>query len=83
MTKTQSTNQLDRVFKTLVVLALIVTGVILLKDIVIPVTFAALFSIVLLPIARRLEKKTGRIFSIIIILLGVFLVMSLITWFII
>ena len=83
MARAQSTDQLDRVFKTLVVLALVVTGVILLKDIVIPVAFAALFSIVLLPIARRLEKRTGRIFSIIIVLLGVFLVMSLITWFII
>ena len=82
MAKAQS-DKLDRIFKTLVVLALVVTGVILLKDIVIPVTFAALFSIVLLPIARRLEKKTGRIFSIIIVLLGVFLVMSLITWFIV
>jgi predicted PurR-regulated permease PerM len=37
----------------------------------------------LLPIARRLERKTGRIFSIIIVLLAAFLIMGLITWFVI
>jgi predicted PurR-regulated permease PerM len=74
---------LDRVYKTLVILALVVTAVVLLEDIVIPVAFAALFSIVLLPVARRLEVKTGRIFSIIIVLSAAFVIMGLITWFIV
>ena len=83
MAKTQSTAQLDRVYKSLVILALVVIGVVLLKDIIIPLAFATLLAIVLLPIERRIEKKTGRIFSIIIVLLCVFLIMGLISWFIV
>ena len=83
MAKTQSTSQLDRVYRSLVILALLVIGVVLLKDILIPLAFATLFAIVLLPIERRIEKKTGRIFSIVIVLLCVFLIMGLITWFIV
>ncbi len=56
---------------------------ILTKDIILPISFAALFSIVLLPLAKRIENKTGRIFSIIITLLCSILVVALFTWFVI
>jgi predicted PurR-regulated permease PerM len=44
--------------------------------------FAGLFSVVLLPIALRVERRTGRIFSIVIVLVSVLLFMGLITWFV-
>ena len=75
--------KLDRIYKSLVVLALVITGLILTKDIVMPIAFAALFAMVLLPLVRRLEKRTGRVISIILILLFAFLAMTLISWFVI
>jgi putative heme transporter len=75
--------KLDQVFKTMVILVIVVTVLILTKDIVMPITFAGLFSVVLLPLVKKIERKTGRIFSIVIILLGSFLIVGLFTWFII
>jgi putative heme transporter len=50
---------------------------------VLPIVFAAIFAVVLTPIAKRVEKKTGRILSIIIVLIGAFTVMGLLTWFVV
>jgi putative heme transporter len=75
--------RLDRVYKSLVVLVILVFFLIVLKDILMPLTFAALFAVVLLPFAKRVEKRTGRIFSIVIVLMVSLLAMALITWFII
>jgi putative heme transporter len=75
--------RLDRVYKSLVVLVIVVGLLIFLKDIFMPMTFAALFAAVLLPMAKRIEVKTGRILSIVIVLLGSFIFMALISWFII
>ena len=83
MTLLPAGDTLDRIFKSLVVLTLVITGLILIDDIIIPIAFAALFSVVLLPAARMLEPRTGRILSILIVLLATFLVMMLITWFVI
>jgi putative heme transporter len=74
---------LDRLYKSLVVMAIAIAALILTKDIVMPIAFAALFSVVLLPLAKRFEKKTGRIFSITLVLLLAFLVMGLLFWFVI
>ncbi|MBI3220826.1 MAG: AI-2E family transporter [Bacteroidetes bacterium] len=74
---------LDRIYKSLVVTALVITALILMKDIVMPIAFAALFSVVLLPLAKRFEKKTGRIFSITLVLLVAFLAMGLLFWFVV
>src|SRR6266487_2671672 len=64
------------------VLALVITGLILTKDIVLPIAFAAIFSVVLLPLANRIERKTGRVLSILIVLLCTLIVVSLISWFV-
>ena len=77
------TYRLDRVYKSLIVLVIIVALLVVLKDIFIPIAFSALFAVVLLPFAKKVEAKTGRIFSIIIVLLGAFIFMALITWFVI
>jgi putative heme transporter len=65
------------------VLALVITALILTKDIVMPIAFAALFSVVLLPLVKRFEKKTGRIFSIALVLMIAFSVMILVSWFVV
>jgi putative heme transporter len=78
-----NTNKLDSIYKSLMILALVITGLILTKDIVMPIAFAALFSVVLLPLVKRFEKRTGRIFSITLVLLIAFSVMVLVSWFVI
>jgi len=75
--------KLDKIFKSLSILALVITALILTKNIVLPLSFAALFSVVLLPLAKRVEAKTGRILAITITLLCSMVVVSLFTWFII
>lgn len=81
--ETLHTQRLDKIFKSLTIIALLITALILAKDIILPISFAALFSVVLLPIAKQIENKTGRIFSIIITLLCSILVVALFTWFVI
>ncbi len=77
-----SHSRLDRIFKTMVVMAIGVYGLVLVRDIVLPIAFAAIFTVVLTPIAKRIETKTGRILSIIIVLIGALILMALITWFV-
>ena len=74
--------QLDRVYKSLIVLALIIAILVFTKDIVVPMAFAGLFSVVLLPIEARIERKVGRVFSILTVLLGSFIFIAMMTWFI-
>src|SRR5258706_1298169 len=74
--------QLDRIYKSLIILALIIAMLIFTKDIVVPMAFAGLFSVVLLPIETRIERKVGRVFSILTVLLGSFVFFGLMTWFI-
>jgi len=74
---------LDRIYKLLVIVAITVTGVVLMRSIIIPIAFAVLFSLVLNPIAHRIEKRTGRILSITIVLVGALLMLALLVWFIV
>jgi predicted PurR-regulated permease PerM len=74
--------QLDRIYKSLIVLALLIAMLVFTKDIVMPMAFAGLFSVVLLPFESRVEGKVGRVFSILTVLLGSFIFVGLITWFI-
>lgn len=83
MAKIDQRGTLDRIFKMMAIIALLITAIILLKDIVIPIAFASLFAIVLHPIAHRLEKKTGRILSITLVLVGSFAVVALLVWFVV
>ncbi len=74
--------KLDVIFKGAILLGLLLTALVLTKDIIAPIVFAGLFSVVLLPLAKRVEKKTGRLFSIVLTLLISFLVFGFFTWFI-
>jgi predicted PurR-regulated permease PerM len=78
-----SQEKLDRVFKLIIIVAIAITALILLKDIAVPVFFAALFSIIMLPLVKRLELKVGKIFSIIIVLIASLLFIALVMWFVI
>lgn len=80
---TTTGNKLDQAFKWMVVFAIGLACLILTKDIVLPIAFAALFSVVLLPISKRIEQKTGRILAITLTLFGAFLLLALIMWFVI
>lgn len=75
--------QLDQLYKTLIVVAISVTGIVLMRSILIPLAFAALFAIVLNPIAQRIERRTGTVFSITIVLLGSLLMLGLLVWFVV
>lgn len=75
--------QLDRIYKFMMILALTVAALVLLSNIVIPLAFAALFAVVLNPLVGSLEKRIGRILSIVVVLLGAFAVVGLIMWFIV
>lgn len=77
-------NRLDYTFKLLLVIALLIAVVILAKDIVIPMSFAALLSIVMLPLVKKLEqRKIPTALSITIVLLFVVIGMGLLIWLII
>jgi len=76
-------DRLDYTYKILVVIALIIAVAILAQDIVIPLAFAGLLSIVMLPVIKRLEVKLGTTFSIILVLLGTVVITGLFLWLIV
>ena len=77
-------DRLDYTYKLLVVIALIITAIILAKDIVIPMAVAGLLSIVMLPLVKRLEKrKFGTALSIAIVLLATIIILGLFIWLIV
>lgn len=76
-------DKLDQIYKSLVILVIVIIGLVLTKDVIVPMAFAGLFSVVLLPIEARIERITGRVFSILIVLLGSFVFIGLVIWFII
>lgn len=80
---TDQSATLDRLYKGMIVVALAITAIVLLKDIIIPVAFAALFAIILNPIATRIGRRTGDLLSIIIVLLGTAVVLLLILWLVV
>lgn len=78
-----SIGKLDRIFKTLIILVIVTAGAVVLKDIAVPIVFAALFSVIMLPLVKGLQKKVGRIFSIVIVLTSSLLLIALVMWFVI
>jgi putative heme transporter len=73
-------DRLDYIYKLLVVIALVVTGVILLRDLIIPIGFAGLLSVVMLPLVKRIEKKTGTTWAVLIVLVGGMIVFGFLGW---
>lgn len=75
--------KLKVVYQYLVVLALTIAFLVLSKDILMPMAFAALFSVVLLPVVKFFGKKMGEIAAISLTLFCVLILMLMIGWFVI
>ena len=74
-------NRLDYTYKLFVVAALAITATVIAQDIVIPLAFAAFFSVVLLPAVSWLERrKLGTTLSITLVLLSAVVVIGLLLW---
>jgi putative heme transporter len=73
-------DRLGYVYKLLVVTALVITTIILCRDIVIPLAFAGLISVVMLPLVKRIEKKTGTTWAVIIVLFGSIIIFGFLGW---
>lgn len=77
---TRPFDRLGYVYKILVITALVITAVILCRDIVIPLAFAAFLAVVMLPIVKRIEKRTGLTLAVTITLIGTIVVLGLLSW---
>jgi predicted PurR-regulated permease PerM len=76
-----SFNRLDYIFKLSVILTLAVVATILAKDILIPLLFSGLLSMVMVPLVRRLERRgLNRTLSVSIVLAVALLILGAIIW---
>jgi predicted PurR-regulated permease PerM len=73
-------DRLDYIFKLLVIIALAITTIILCRDIVIPLAFAGLFAIVMLPLVKRIERRTGPTWAVVIVLFGSIIIFGFLNW---
>ncbi|MBT1697460.1 AI-2E family transporter [Fulvivirgaceae bacterium PWU4] len=77
---TKPFDRLGYIYKLMVVIALSITAVILCRDIVIPLAFAAFLSVVMLPIIKRIERRTNLTLAVTITLVGTVVVLGLLGW---
>jgi putative heme transporter len=73
-------DKLGYIYKLMVIVALAITAVVLCRDIVVPLAFAAFLSVVMLPLVRRLEKKMGLTLAVTITLVTTIIVLGLLGW---
>jgi putative heme transporter len=73
-------DRLGYIYRLMMVIALTITAIILCRDIVIPLAFAAFLSIVMLPVINRIEKKTGLTLAVTITLVGTVLILGVLSW---
>lgn len=71
-------NRLDYTYKILMVIALIMVGTILARDIVIPMMIAGILTVVLMPIVKKLEQKISSTLAITIVLLSTLILFVLV-----
>ncbi|MBL7873635.1 MAG: AI-2E family transporter [Cyclobacteriaceae bacterium] len=83
MKRIEKFDKLDYIYKLLMVLALVITAILLAKDIVVPILISIILSVVLLPIIKRLEKKISPTLSILVVLIGSFLLFMFLGWLIV
>jgi putative heme transporter len=77
-------DRLDYTYKLLVVIALSITLVIVARDIIIPIAFAGLIAVVMLPLVRRLEnRRVPPTIAITLVLLFTVVVFGLLIWLVI
>lgn len=76
--KRNSFDRLDYTYKVLMVIALIMMGTILARDIVIPLMIAGILAVVLMPVVKKLERKISSTLSIAIVLLSTLILFVLV-----
>lgn len=77
-------DRLDYTYKLFVVITLAITGIILAKEIVIPMAFGAFLAVVMLPVIKKLEdRKIGTAISITLVLLVTIISVGLLIWLIV
>jgi len=77
-------DRLDYTYKLFVVLALTITFTVLARDIVIPIIFAGLISIVMLPLVRRMEQRgIPTALAITLVLLLTIVALGLLIWLVV
>lgn len=69
-------DRLGYIYKLMVVIALSVTAIILCRDIIIPLAFAGFLAVVMMPIVKRIEKKTGLTLAVTITLVGTIIILG-------
>jgi putative heme transporter len=80
----QPFDRLGYIYKLFVVIGLLITAMILASDLVIPIAFAGLFSVVMLPLVRKLEqRRIPTAISITLVLAATIIVMGLFIWLIV
>lgn len=75
-------DRLDYIYKLFVTSALVILGIVLAADIVIPILISAFLAIVLLPVVKWLEKKLSMTLSVLIVLTVAFVVFVGFIWII-
>jgi predicted PurR-regulated permease PerM len=76
-------NRLDYIFKVMVITALSIYAIILCRDIVIPLSFAIFLTVVSLPVVNRLERRTGTILAVSIVVVGGTILFAFFLWLLI
>jgi putative heme transporter len=77
-TKRTTFDRLDYTYKVLMVIALIIVGTILARDIVIPMMIAGILTVVLMPVVKKLEQKISTTLAITIVLLSTLILFVLV-----
>jgi len=80
---TVSWNRLDYIFKLMVIVALSIYTVILCRDIVIPLAFAAFLATVSLPIVKRLERYVSSTLAVTLVVVGGTILLLFLLWLLI
>jgi predicted PurR-regulated permease PerM len=82
--KAKTFDRLDYLYKLFVVITLLIVGAIVAKDIIIPLAFAGLLSIVVLPLVKKMEQRgIPTALAITIVLIITISALALILWLVI
>ena len=76
-------NRLDYTFKLMVIIGLSILGIILCRDIVIPLAFAVFLALVMLPLVKKIERRTGTTLAVSIVVIGGMIIFGLLFWLLI
>lgn len=77
-------DRLDYTYKLFIIIALAITATVLASDIIIPLAFAAIVAVVMLPLVKKLERRgLGTALSITLVLLMTVIVMVGFIWLVV